>query len=90
MLMLPLATRAADTLHLLGFVERLCTNEPCCFDLRVEPGYVELAGGQIKLRFSAETRIYDPENFELSLQQQNIVAGSHLRMLIAAEQGPDE
>ena len=85
-LMLPSTTRAADTLHLLGFVERLCANEPYCFELRVEPGYIALAGERIKVRFSGETSIYDPENYELSLQQQNIVPGSHLRMLIATEQ----
>ena len=91
-LVLPLSTGAADTLHLLGFVERLCPDEPYCFELRVEPGYVAQAGERIKVRFAADTYIYDPENYELSLQQQNIVPGSHLRMLIATEPnaGPGE
>jgi hypothetical protein len=91
-LMLPLTTRAADTLHLLGFVERLCANETYCFELRVEPAFIVLAGEQIRVRFNGETSIYDPENYELSLQQQNIIPGSHLRMLISAEQniGPDD
>jgi hypothetical protein len=92
LLALPLSTRAADTLHLLGFVKRLCPDEPYCFELRVEPGYIAQAGEQIRVRFNGETSIYDPENYELSLQQQNIIPGSHLRMLIAAEQniGPDD
>jgi len=91
-LMLPLTSRAADTLHLLGFVERLCAYEPYCFELRVEPRFVAQAGEQIKVRFTGETSIYDPENYELNLQQQNIVPGSHLRMLITVEQdtGPVE
>jgi hypothetical protein len=48
----------------------------------VEPDFVVQVGGCIKVRFSAATNIYDPENYELNLEQQNIVAGSHLRMLI--------
>ena len=88
-LVLSLSTRAADTLHLLGFVERLCISEPYCFELRVEPAYIAQAGEQIRVRFNGNTRIYDPENYELNLQQQNIVAGSHLRMLIVAEQNTD-
>ena len=92
LLVLPLTIRAADTLHLLGFVERLCPDEAYCFELRVEPGYIDQAGEHITVRFAADTNIYDPENYELSLQQQNIVPGSHLRLLITAEQhlGPGE
>ena len=77
--------RAAQTIHLLGFVDKLCPTEPYCFDLLVEPDFVALAGERIKVRFSAITNIYDPENYELNLEQQNIVAGSHLRMLIETD-----
>jgi hypothetical protein len=80
--------RAAQTIHLLGFVDKLCPAEPYCFELLVEPDFVALAGERIKVRFTVKTNIYDPENYELSLEQQNIVAGSHLRMLI--ETGADE
>jgi hypothetical protein len=37
---------------------------------------------RIKVRFNAHTHIFDPENYELTLLQQNIVPGSHLRLLI--------
>ena len=85
-LALPLTARATDTLHLLGFVESLCDDEPYCFELRVEPEYVAQAGERITVRFAATTNIYDPENYELTLEQQNIVPGSHLRLLIAPDQ----
>ena len=39
------------------------------------------------MRFGADTRIFDPENYQLTLQQQNIVPGSHLRMLIELDDG---
>jgi len=77
--------RAAPVVHLLGFVDKLCPAEAYCFDLLVEPGFVAQVGKRIKVRFSATTNIFDPENYELSLAQQNIVAGSHLRMLIEME-----
>jgi len=77
--------RAAPAVHLLGFVDKLCPTEAYCFDLLVEPDFIAQAGGRIKVRFGAKTNIYDPENYELSLVQQNIVAGSHLRMLIEAD-----
>ena len=41
------------------------------------------------MRFSADTRIFDPENYPLTLLQQNIVPGSHLRMLIEADGGDE-
>ena len=83
---------AAETLHLLGFVDNPCPSEPYCFELLVEPDFVALAGERIKVRFSTKTNIYDPENYELNLEQQNIVAGSHLRMLIEtdADEQPGE
>lgn len=37
---------------------------------------------RIKVRFNTDTQIFDPENYELTLLQQNIVPGSHLRLLI--------
>ena len=37
---------------------------------------------RIKVRFNAHTQVFDPENYELTPLQQNIVPGSHLRLLI--------
>ncbi len=88
MLALSPSLRAAPVVHLLGFVDKLCPTEAYCFDLLVEPDFVSQVGERIKVRFSAITNIYDPENYELNLEQQNIVAGSHLRMLIKT--GADE
>ncbi len=87
---LPLLVSGAPTLHLLGFVDRLCVDEPYCFELRVKPAFVEQAGERIKVRYAAVRSIYDPENYELTLGQQNIVPGSHLRLLISvdATRGP--
>lgn len=92
LLTLPLFTRSAETVHLLGFVERLCPDENYCFELMVKPDFVAQVGAHIKVRYAAVNRIYDPENYELTLAQQNIVAGSHLRMLITADAKgkPDE
>ena len=84
-LVLSTSLRAAPVVHLLGFVDKLCPVEAYCFDLLVEPDFVPRVGEHIKVRFGAKTNIYDPENYELSLVQQNIVAGSHLRMLIEAD-----
>lgn len=84
-LVLSPSLRAAPVVHLLGFVDKPCSTEAYCFDLLVEPDFVAQAGERIKVRFSATTNIFDPENYELSLEQQNIVAGSHLRMLIEAD-----
>ena len=50
----------------------------------VKPEFIAEVGARIKVRFTSATRIYDPENYELTLEQQNIVPGSHLRMLIEA------
>jgi hypothetical protein len=84
-LTLSTALIAAKTVHLLGFVDELCPDEPHCFELTVKPEFVAEVGAHIKVRFTSATRIYDPENYELTLEQQNIVPGSHLRMLIEAE-----
>ena len=84
-LVLSAPLHAAESIHLLGFVEQLCPQEPYCFELRVEPDFVAQVAERIKVRFTATTSIYDPENYELTLKQQNIVAGSHLRMLIEGD-----
>ena len=76
---------AAQNVHLLGFVDKLCVEEPHCFELSVKPAFIAEVGARIKIRFNSTTRIYDPENYELTLEQQNIVPGSHLRMLIEAD-----
>jgi hypothetical protein len=91
-LALPTPLVAAKTVHLLGFVDKLCPDEPHCFELMVKPEFVIQVGARIKVRFTSTTRIYDPENYELTLEQQNIVPGSHLRMLIEANPDgePDE
>jgi len=85
LLALPLFSDSAETVHLLGFVERLCADENYCFELSVEPDFVGQVGEHIKIRYAAVKRIYDPENYELTLAQQNIVVGSHLRLLITAD-----
>ena len=80
---------AGQAIHLLGFVERLCGAESHCFDLRVKPAYQALAGERIRVHFDSETQLFDPENFQLTLEQQNIGAGSHLRLLIRPDAGGD-
>ena len=84
-LVLSPSLRAAETVHLLGFVDRLCPEEPYCFTLLVEADFVGQIGEHIEVRFDTTTHIYDPENYELTLEQQNIVPGSHLRMLIETD-----
>jgi hypothetical protein len=81
--------QAAPSVHLLGFVDTLCVDEPYCFELLVKPEYQDQLGQRIKVHFSANTRIFDPENYELTLLQQNIVPGSHLRLLLEPEAGND-
>ncbi len=76
---------AAESVHLLGFVDNLCPDEPLCFELTVKPEFIDAVGARIKVRFTSTTQIYDPENYELTLDQQNIVPGSHLRMLIETD-----
>jgi hypothetical protein len=58
-----------------------------CFELLVKPAFHAISAAKIKVRFGADTRIFDPENYQLTLQQQNIVPGSHLRMLIEPDDG---
>jgi hypothetical protein len=91
LLQLPSVVTGADQVHLLGFVDKLCPGEPYCFELTVKPEFVAQVGAHIRVRFAAATAIYDPENYELTLAQQNIVPGSHLRMLITADENrPDD
>ena len=77
---------AAGKVHLLGFVETLCADDPHCFVLLVKPEFQAISAAKITVRFGADTRIFDPENYQLTLRQQNIVPGSHLRMLIEADE----
>ena len=88
MITLSPSLHAAETIHLLGFVDNLCPAEPYCFELLVEPDFVGQVGEHIEVRFDAPTHMYDPENYELNLEQQNIVLGSHLRMLIESAATP--
>jgi hypothetical protein len=83
---------AAKMVNLLGFVDKMCPDEPHCFELMVKPEFIAEVGTHIKVRFASATRVYDPENYELTLEQQDIVPGSHLRMLIEEipEGEPDE
>ncbi len=91
LILAPAATsRAAESLHLLGFVERLCDGETHCFDLRVKAEFHAAAGAQVRVRFAGATAIFDPENYELTLAQQNIVAGSHLRLIIEPDPAKGE
>jgi hypothetical protein len=82
---------AAQSIHLLGFVDTLCDQQTHCFELLVKPEFQSQLGKRITVRFSADTRIFDPENYELTLLQQNIVPGSHLRLLLEtdSQRGPD-
>ena len=82
---------AAQSIHLLGFVDTLCDQQTHCFELLVKPEFQSQLGKRIIVRFGAATRIFDPENYELTLLQQNIVPGSHLRLLLEADsqRGPD-
>ena len=78
---------ASPSVHLLGFVETLCAGENNCFELRVEKEYLDLAASRIIVRFDLNSKIYDPENYELTLQQSDIVEGSHLRLLLSVDEG---
>ena len=73
---------ASGSLHLLGFVEQPCTSETYCFELRVESVYSGEAADRIIVHYDAESMIFDPENYRLTLAQSHIVEGSHLRLLL--------
>lgn len=78
---------AADTVHLLGFVERFCVERPLCFVVDVEAVYSGQVGDQIKVIYDDDSQIYDPENYRVTPVQSNIVEGSHLRLLLAPVDG---
>jgi hypothetical protein len=48
--------QAAQSVHLLGFVETLCTDDPYCFVLMVKPEFHVVSPAKIKVRFDADTR----------------------------------
>lgn len=79
---IPPTTYASETVHILGFVERLCPHETHCLELRVEKDYIAVVGRRITVRYEGVTTIFNPENYELSLSQSNIIPGSHLRLLL--------
>jgi hypothetical protein len=76
---------ASTQLHLLGFVETRCKEEVYCFELRVEKEYLGKTSERITVRYSEQSAIYDPENYQLSLHKSKIIEGSHLRLLLAAD-----
>ncbi len=84
------AAAAQAPRHLIGFVEGFCPGEKYCFDLRVEPEFATADGERIRVRFADVQRIYDPENYELTLTQQDIGRGSHLRLLLDEDLAPGE
>ena len=80
---------AAQSTHLLGFVDTLCAAEAYCFELLVKPEFRGIVGERIKVRFDCSTHLFDPENYALTLAQQDIVPDSHLRLLIERESGSE-
>lgn len=66
------STYAAKTVNLLGFVDNLCPQQPYCFELVVEPEFVAIVGERIRVRFDSAINIFDPENYELTLEKQNL------------------
>lgn len=78
---------AAESVHLLGFVERFCEAQTQCFELRVETIYSGEVGNEVKVWFDDASQIYDPENYKVTPQQSNIVEGSHLRLLLIPVEG---
>jgi len=85
MAVFPVSGLAVESVHLLGSVENLCPDEPYCFNLRVEAEYLALADELISVRFKNVTSIFDPENYELTLERSNIIPGSHLRLLLVPD-----
>jgi len=84
---IPATSLAVESVHLLGSVENLCPDEPYCFNLRVEVEYLALADEMINVSFKNVTTIFDPENYELTLERSNIIPGSHLRLLLVPDPG---
>ena len=77
---------AVNQYHLLGFVGQPCALDPYCFELLVEAEYDDEVGNRITVYYEASTAIFDPENYQLTLQQSNIVRGSHLRLIITPKE----
>ena len=55
-------------------------------ELLVEPEYETEVGDRITVRYASTTSIFDPENYQLTLAQSNIIPGSHLRLIITADE----
>jgi hypothetical protein len=85
MAVFPVTGLTVKSVHLIGSVENLCPDESYCFKLRVEAEYLALADEMIKVRFKNVTTIFDPENYELTLERSNIIPGSHLRLLLVPD-----
>jgi hypothetical protein len=73
---------AAESVHLLGFVERLCEDQPMCFEFRTEEVYSGEAKEFSRVYYNKHSQIYDAENYEVTPAQSNIVRGSYLRIMI--------
>ena len=81
---------AGERLHVVGLVDRMCPAESHCFELEVKPEYRETAGRSLRVRFDDVEQIYDPENYRLTLAQQDIGPGSHLRLLLERDAAGDD
>ncbi len=81
---------ASERLHVIGLVDRMCPGESHCFELDVKPEYREIAGRSLRVRFGQAEQIYDPENYRLTLAQQDIGPGSHLRVLLERDSNRGE
>lgn len=58
LLLIPYPSIAMEQRHLIGFVERLCTDTTDCFIIRVEPEYRQVADEQLVVWFDSRTRFY--------------------------------
>jgi len=74
---------ASGSLYLLGFVEQACAGVTRCFHFRVETVYSGEAKDKIIVHYDADSVIFDPENYRLTLAQSHIIEGSHLQLLLA-------
>ncbi len=74
--------RAVGSVHLLGFVDRLCVDRPRCFIFRVETIYSGEVNEPVKVLYDESSQIFDPENYRVTVLQSNIVVGSHLRLIM--------
>ncbi len=81
---------ASERLHVIGLVEQMCPGESHCFELEVRPEYRQIAGRSLRVRFAGVEQIYDPENYRLTLAQQDIGPGSHLRVLLERDAASDD